>query len=78
MISPNIGGTALPICKFLLVLLPKKIKSSGKLCILAPSLVDNALFWNGCMHREEDGVPKFLVIVGDGFEGSILAYTLLK
>ena len=28
MISPNIGGTALPICKFLLVLLPKKIKSS--------------------------------------------------
>ena len=42
--SPNKGGTAFPIWRFLLVLLPKKMNSSGKPCSLAPSLVDKALF----------------------------------
>jgi pyruvate/2-oxoglutarate dehydrogenase complex dihydrolipoamide dehydrogenase (E3) component len=30
------------------------------------------------MHLDEDGVPKFLVIVGQGWSGMSLAYVFLK
>ena len=46
---PKIGGTALPICHMAFLILPLKIKSSGKVCIRAASLVVIILFNVGCI-----------------------------
>ena len=77
IISPSLGGTALPIYLDALVIATycssaKNLYVFGNVCIRAASLTDIARSWVGCPNLPFPNPVHWVVIVGAGFSQTIL------